>query len=136
MNVARSTHRRTVLEMRGQLITRRVSLRRTSSRSRRIGQGLAWLVFDAGGDLFRYRCYWMGGHCDDHLIEQAQVATDRDAVAWAAVRTPRARIRQPDHVTYWAGSGARPDGFSRSWRPPEVVARSVGAPGPATARAA
>ncbi len=95
------------------------------SRSRRAGKGQAWLIFDAGGELFKYQCYWMGGHCDDHLIEHGQAVTDVDAVAWGAARTPRSRIRMPNHVTYWAGFGPRPNGFSRSWQPPKETANPV-----------
>ena len=104
------------------------------TRPRQAGKGQAWLIFHAGEELFNYQCYWMGGHCDDHLIEHGQAVTDIDAVAWAAARTPRARIRLPDHVTYWAGSAPRPNGFSRSWQPPSATARR--APVPAPARAA
>lgn len=103
-------------------MSRRFSAHGPRSRSRQVGKGQAWLVFDAGGELFKYQCYWMGGHSDDHLIEHGRVATDVDAVAWGAARTPRSRIRMPDHVTYWAGPGPRPNGFARSWRPPEKTA--------------
>ena len=80
--------------------------KRTSHRSavragiRRAGEGSAWLIFDPGGALFQYQCYWKGGHCDDHLIEHARVATDAEAVDWAAARTSRARIRiaRPSHL--------------------------------------
>jgi hypothetical protein len=95
---------------------RRISLPRSKSRPPQVGKGLAWLLFDAGGELFKYQCYWMGAHCDDHLIEHARTVTGVDAVAWAASRTPQARIPMPDHITYWAGRGPRPSGFSRSWQ--------------------
>lgn len=111
--------------MRRQLISRRLSMKGPRSRSRRAGKGQAWLIFDAGGELFKYQCYWMGGHCDDHLIEHGQAVTDVDAVAWGAARTPRSRIRMPNHVTYWAGFGPRPNGFSRSWQPPKETANPV-----------
>lgn len=122
--------------MRGQLISRRVSLRGRPSRQRQVGKGQAWLIFDAGGELFKYQCYWMGGHCDDHLIEHAWAVTDVDAVAWAAARTPRARIRMPDHVTCWAGSGPRPSGLSRSWHAPNTAAGPAEAKVPVRTRAA
>ena len=98
--------------------------KRTSHRSavragiRRAGEGSAWLIFDPGGALFQYQCYWKGGHCDDHLIEHARVATDAEAVDWAAARTSRARIRMPDHRTYWAGFAPSPKGFAGIWRAP------------------
>jgi hypothetical protein len=98
--------------------SRRSALRARIRPARRAGEGLAWLIFDAGGGLFQYQCYWKGGHCDDHLIEHARMATDTDAVDWAAARTPRARIRMPDHRTYWAGSAPRPNGFAGTWRGP------------------
>ena len=97
-------------------------LSRFQSRSRdrperSAGRGTAWLIFDAGGDLFQYRCYWMGGPTGDHLVESARVATDIDAADWAAVRTPSARIRLPDHRTYWAGTAPAPRGFAGIWQP-------------------
>lgn len=101
-----------------------------------IGRGQAWLVFDAGGDLFSYQCYWMAGECDDHLVEHALVLTDADAVAWAAARTPRARIRMPDHVTYWAGRESPPSGLYRSWQPSGTVATHSEAAAPLRAGAA
>jgi hypothetical protein len=96
----------------------RSSLRAGIRPTGRAGEGFAWLIFDAGGDLFQYQCYWMGGHCDDHLIEHARMATDAEAVGWAAARTARARIRMPDHRTYWAGSAPCPNGFAGIWRAP------------------
>lgn len=104
------------------MISRRASLRRPKSRRSQRDEGRAWLIFDAGGELFQYQCYWMGGPCDDHLREHARAVSDADGVAWAAQRTSHARIRMPDHVTYWAGTGPRPAGFSRSWRPPTETA--------------
>ena len=85
--------------------------------SRAVGEGTAWLVFDAGGDLYQYQCYWFGGRCGDHLLEHTRSATAADAVNWAAARTPRARIRLPDHRTYWAGAAPRPEGFAGTWTP-------------------
>ena len=85
--------------------------------ARMSGKGTAWIVFDAGGDLFKYRCYWFGGPCEDHLVESTGVATDVDAVSWAAARTPMVRIRLPDHRTYWAGTRPAPTGFFGTWRP-------------------
>lgn len=95
--------------------------RRSDSRARSAGQGSAWLIFDAGGDLYRYQCYWFGGSCDDHLLEHARVRTATDAVTWARARTPRARIRLPDHRTYWAGTGQQPPGFAGTWVPDRPV---------------
>ena len=83
-----------------------------------LGPGTAWLVFDADDDLHQYRCYWMNGPGGDHLVESAQAATDIDAVSWAAARTPTARIRMPDHRTYWAGTGPPQAGFAGVWSPP------------------
>ena len=115
--------------MRAQLISRRVLLRR----QQQVGKGQAWLVFDAGGELFNYQ---MGGHCDDHLIEHASAATDVDAVTGAAAKTPRARSRKPDHLTCRAGRGLRPKGFSRSRQPPNTTVSPAGATAPVLARAA
>ena len=78
--------------------------------------GTAHLVYDQAADV--YHCYWFGGRSDDHLIEHAEVATAADAVAWAKSRTPRARIRLPDHRTYWAGASPSPGGFAGIWKPP------------------
>lgn len=101
-----------VREMKGQLLSRRISLRGGAIRPRQRGEGQAWLIFHADDRLFNYQCFWMGGHCDDHLIERAQAVTHIDAVALAAARTPRARIRLPDHVTYWARSAPTPQRVS------------------------
>lgn len=95
---------------------RRFGRRGASKASPAVGQGTAWLIFDAGGDLFRYHCYWFGGRGGDHLIEHARLVTASDAVGWAAARTPRARIRLPDHRSYWAGSGPSPGGFAGVWQ--------------------
>lgn len=81
------------------------------------GHGTAWLIFDAGGDLFMYQCYWFGGQGGDHLLEHARASSATEAVVWAAARTPRARIRMADHRTYWAGQEADPGGFSGVWEP-------------------
>jgi hypothetical protein len=91
--------------------------RRRSPRSRTgsVGKGTAWLVFDAGGDLYQYQCYWFGGSCGDHLLEHSRAATAADAVKWATARTPQARIRLSDHRTYWAGTGPNPGGFAGTW---------------------
>lgn len=82
-----------------------------------VGQGTAWLLFDAGGDLFQYQCYWYGGSCGDHLLDHARTPAAADAVEWATARTPRARIRLPDHRTYWAGTAPDPGGFAGTWPP-------------------
>jgi hypothetical protein len=84
-----------------------------------IGQGIASLVFDAAAD--GYHCYWLVGPSADHLIEQAQVATASEAVSWAAARTPRARLRSPDHQTRWAGTDPTPGGFAGTWQPGPVT---------------
>ncbi len=75
----------------------------------RAGEGFAWLILDAGDDLFRYQC-------DDHMIERARMATDAEAVDWAPARIPRARIRMPDHRAYSASSAPCPNGFARTGR--------------------
>jgi hypothetical protein len=78
-------------------------------------RGTAQLVYDQAADV--YQCYWFGGPADDHLIEHMEVATAAEAVAWAEGRTPRARIRLPDHRTYWAGASPSPGGFAGVWKP-------------------
>lgn len=82
-----------------------------------MGKGTAWLVFDAGGDLYQYQCYWFAGSSVDHLLEHTRAVTAADAVEWATARTPRARIRLSDHRTYWAGTGPDPGGFAGTWAP-------------------
>ena len=77
------------------------------------GQGTAWLVFDAGRDI--YHCYWFVGPADDHPVDRADVANAAAAVEWAGSRTPAARIRLPDHRTYWAGTAPNPGGFAGTW---------------------
>ena len=87
----------------------------------RHGDGTAWLVVDrSNGD---YLCYWYAGGNDDRLVEQARVASASDAVAWGALRTSRVRIRTADACTYWAGTGPRPEGFTRTWT--DTSARGV-----------
>ena len=82
-------------------------------REARHGDGTAWLVADdAQND---YLCYWYVGRADDRLAEQARVATTADALAWGRLRSPRVRIRPTGTRTYWAGTGARPAGFSHTW---------------------
>jgi len=110
--------------VRMQMMSRRASSSRPKNRSRDFGKGQAWLIFDAGGELFKYQCYWMGGHGDTHVIEHARKVTDVDAVAWAAARTPRARIRMPDQLTYWAGTAPPPRKNRRSWLAPSAEGTS------------
>jgi hypothetical protein len=82
-------------------------------RSPRHGEGTAWLVVDrCDGD---YLCYWYAGADDAHLVEWARARTRADALAWGRQRTPRVRIRTAEARTYWAGTGPRPQGFTRSW---------------------
>jgi hypothetical protein len=83
------------------------------------------LVFDAGGDLYQYQCYWFGGSGGDHLIERTRAATAADAVKWATARTPRSRIRLSDHRTYWAGTSPNPGGFAGTWAPDRPDHHSV-----------
>ncbi len=78
---------------------------------------MVWLVFDAGGDLYHYQCYWFGGRAEDHLREHAQVTTEAEAVVWGLERSPRVRIRLSDHRTYWAGAAPDPGGFAGTWAP-------------------
>jgi hypothetical protein len=96
-----------------------VRLRRFGSRPKDpaawVGQGTAWLVYDAGRDC--YHCYWLVGPADDHLIERATEQSAADAVEWARPRTPNARIRLGDHRTYWAGTDRSPPGFAGTWTP-------------------
>ena len=88
--------------------------------------GTAHLVYDQAADV--YQCYWFGGRSTDHLLEHTEVATAADAVAWAEARTPRARIRLPDHRTYWAGTGPSPGGFAGIWKPSASTADIHAAP--------
>ena len=83
------------------------------SPARWIGQGEAWLVFDAGRDV--YHCYWFVGPANDHPVERTDAPNAASAVEWARSRTPAARIRLPDHRTYWAGTLPSPAGFTGTW---------------------
>ena len=120
---------------------RRFGTRREKGREAWIGQGTAWLVHDAARDC--YHCHWLVGPSTDHLIERAMHPSAADAVEWAGVRTPRARIRLADHRTYWAGTGPTPPGFAGIWAPasrptsllPPAVPGETGSP-PAPAQAA
>ena len=71
-----------------------------------VGRGTAWLVYDAARGCCH--CYWLVGPADDHLVEHAEAPSAAVAVEWARSRTPRARIRLPDHSTYWAGTDPAP----------------------------
>lgn len=115
------------------------------SRGRALGDGTAWLVFDAGGDFHQYQCYWYGGSCGDHLLEHTRAATAADAVRWATARTARVRIRLSDLRTYWAGTGPSPGGFAGTWAPdrperhlpvdvPRAQELGCGQPGPFPSR--
>lgn len=100
-----------------------------------LGKGTASLVFDAGRNS--YQCYWMVGPADDHVVEQATVGSAEAAVEWAAARTPQARIRPPDHLTYWAGTDPSPAGFAGTWSPGPTEAPAplpLLASGPSTSR--
>ena len=78
-----------------------------------VGQGSAWLVHDAARDC--YHCYWLVGPADAHLLEHTDALSAAVAVEWARSRTPRARIRLPDHRTYWAGTDPSPGGLAGAW---------------------
>jgi hypothetical protein len=92
---------------------RRFGTRRTQRPAAWIGHGTAWLVHDADRDC--YHCYWLVGPANGHLVEHADAPNAGVAVEWARSRTPRARIRLPDHRTYWAGTDPAPAGFAGSW---------------------
>ncbi len=62
-----------------------------------------------------YHCYWLVGPADDHLVEHTNAPSAAVAVEWARSRTPRARIRLPDHHTYWGGPDPAPGGFPGAW---------------------
>jgi hypothetical protein len=104
---------------------RRFGTRRSKGPAAWAGQGVAWLVYDAGRHC--YHCYWLVGPASDHLIEQATEPSPAAAVAWAMARTPRARIRRADHRTYWSGTDPAPPGFAGTWRPANPPA--TGRPG-------
>jgi hypothetical protein len=89
--------------------------RRTQRPGTWIGQGIASLVFDTANDS--YQCYWLVGPAQDHLIDHYLAPSAIDAVEWARSRTSRARIRLPDHRTYWAGTDPTPGGFAGTWKP-------------------
>lgn len=63
------------------------------------------------------RNYWLVGPSTDHLVERAMQPSAADAVEWAGVRTPRARIRLADHRTYWVGTDPTPPGLAGVWAP-------------------
>jgi hypothetical protein len=41
-------------------------------------------MFDAGGNLFKYQCYWMNGHGDDQMIERPRPAEAAEVAKTAA----------------------------------------------------
>jgi hypothetical protein len=53
-----------------------------------------------------------GDHAGGHAADALSAAV---AVEWARSRTPRARIRLPDHRTYWAGTDPSPGGLAGAW---------------------
>ena len=102
---------------------RRFGTRRTQRPAAWIGRGTAWLAYDAARDC--YHCYWLVGPADDHLVEHAEAPSAAVAVEWARSRTPRARIRLPDHRTYWAGTEPAPTGFAGTWTAPSPASSPV-----------
>lgn len=92
---------------------RRFGTRRSKDPAAWVGQGTAWLVYDAARDC--YHCYWLVGRPNEHPIERSTEPSAADAVVWARARTPRARIRLADHRTYWAGTDPTPPGFAGTW---------------------
>ena len=102
---------------------RRFGTRRTQRPAAWIGRGTAWLAYDAARDC--YHCYWLVGPADDHLVENAEAPSAAVAVEWARSRTPRARIRLPDHRTYWAGTEPAPTGFAGTWTAPSPAPSPV-----------
>ena len=91
--------------------------------------GIAELVFNKDAGV--YHCYWLAD-APTTIWGDAQVATAAEAVAWAAARTPRARIRLPDHRTYRAGTGPNPGGFAGIWQAAPPTTSSTPYPQPAT----
>jgi hypothetical protein len=53
------------------------------------GSGTAWLIFDAGDDLYRYWCYQMTGPDGDHMAESARLVTDLNPAVLAEGRSRR-----------------------------------------------
>jgi hypothetical protein len=94
---------------------RRFGARRAKDPAARVGQGTAWLTYDAAHGC--YHCYWLVGQANDHLVEHATEHSPAEAVEWSRSRTPRARIRLADHRTYWAGTDPAPPGFAGTWTP-------------------
>ncbi len=111
---------------------RRFGARRSRDPARWVGQGTAWLAYDAARDC--YHCYWLVGRPNDHLIEESIEPSEADAVEWARSRTTRARIRLADHRTYWAGTDPAPPGFAGTWTPASRPAIVIPRPAPVEAR--
>jgi hypothetical protein len=77
-------------ELRRQSTSRRLSLRGSRRPPKPVGHGRAWLIFDAGGELFKYQCYRMGRQRVGYPIEHAQAVTDLDGVRAAVPVRARA----------------------------------------------
>jgi hypothetical protein len=99
---------------------------------RKRDEGTAWLVFDAGTDLFKYQCFWFAGPGGDQLVGQARARTDGRAVAWGLERTPQVRIRLPSHQTYWAGTARCPVTLAGRWSTDVGASPSASAGHPST----
>jgi hypothetical protein len=120
---------------------RRVGTRRDLDPGAWLGHGIVSLVCDTSGDS--YHCYWLVGPAEDHVVEQGTASSAAGAIEWARARTPRVRIRLPDHRTYWAGTDPDPGGFAGPWTAatdapvrPLVTSSSEGQAPPALAQSA
>ena len=65
---------------------RRFGTRRTQRPAAWVGQGIAWLVYDAARDC--YHSYWLVGPAEDHIVEHPTAPSAADAVEWARLAPP------------------------------------------------
>lgn len=86
-----------------------------TSRHSTSGTGSVRLVFDAGDELYRWQCHWFGGPVEAHLLEHARGLTESDEGTWGSDRSPRVRVRLPDHCSSWAGPAPDPGALAGTW---------------------
>ena len=78
-----------------------------------VGRGTAWLVYDAAPWLLSLLLAGRAGRRPPGRARRG--AQRRGGSGMGPVSHPRARIRLPDHRTYWAGTDPAPGGFAGAW---------------------
>ena len=116
--------------MTSQKASRRSASRPETRAPERSCGGSAWLMFDAGGDLFKYQCHGIGGPPRGLPIREARMAVDANGVAFAPERTDQAGIRVLSRPKYRASSSRRQSGLSDARRGANAAGNSERSPVP------